>query len=165
MIEADKQLLEEANKRPESEYCPVKPARTFNAMINPLVGYQIAGTIWYQGESNVGSNQYDSIFSKLIYSWRKLWDYDFPFYFVQIAPYSMGEDHFAGAILRDAQRKTLQVPGTAMVVTSDIATIDDIHPKDKKSVGIRLANLVLATIYKTNTELVNTPLFHKIEQI
>ncbi|VXB57695.1 Sialate O-acetylesterase [Flavobacterium sp. 9AF] len=162
-IESDKKILEEANKRPVSEYCPVKPGLTYNAMIHPLVGYKIAGTIWYQGESNVGSNQYDTIFSLLISSWRTLWGYDFPFYFVQIAPFSMGENHFSGAILRNSQRKTLRVKETAMVVTSDISTIDDIHPKNKKSVGIRLANVALANIYKTNPELVNSPILDKIE--
>lgn len=162
-MQADKELLEEANKRPSSEYCPVKLGSTFNTMINPLIGYKIAGVIWYQGESNVGSNRYDSIFSTLIQSWRTLWGYDFPFYYVQIAPYFMGEEHFSGAILRNAQRKTLKVKGTAMVVSSDIATIDDIHPKNKKSVGMRLANLALANLYKTNQDLVNCPLFNKIE--
>ena len=82
---------------------------------------------------------------------------------MQIAPYKYGEDHFGGSIIRDAQRKVLQqIPNTGMIVTSDISTAEDIHPKDKKSVGTRLANLALANIYKTNTALVNGPLYKGI---
>ncbi len=163
VIQNDAVLLEAAKTRKEESYGPNQPGRAFNAMIYPLAKFKIAGTLWYQGESNVGSAVYDKTLSALITSWRKLWNYDFPFYFVQIAPYKYGEDHFGGAIIRDAQRKVLQeVPNTGMIVTSDISPIDDIHPKDKKSVGIRLANLALANTYKTNTTLVNGPLYKAI---
>ena len=163
VIQNDAVLLEAAKTRKEESYGPNQPGRAFNAMIYPLTKFKIAGALWYQGESNVGSTVYDKTLSGLITSWRKLWKYDFPFYFVQIAPYKYGEDHFSGAIIRDAQRKALQeVPNTGMVVTSDISPIDDIHPKDKKSVGIRLANLALANTYKANTALVNGPLYKGI---
>lgn len=163
LFEKNPELLKAIEDKKPNEYCPIEASLAFNAMINPLVGYKIAGTLWYQGESNVGSAIYDKTFSTLIYSWRTLWNYDFPFYFVQIAPYQYGENHFGGAEVRDFQRRTLQVPKTGMVVTSDISTADDIHPKDKKSVGIRLANLALANTYKTNSNLVNGPLFKNIE--
>ena len=153
------ELLKATADYKPNEYCPVEPTLAFNAMINPLVGFKIAGTIWYQGESNVGSVIYDKTFSTLISSWRTLWNDEFPFYFVQIAPYQYGENHFGGAEVRDFQRRTLQLCKTGMAVTSDISPIDDIHPKNKKSVGIRLANLALANTYKTNSNLVNGPLF------
>lgn len=163
VIQNDPILLEAAKTRKEERYGPNQPGRAFNAMIYPLTGFKIAGVIWYQGESNVGSTVYHKTFSTLISSWRKWWNYDFPFYYVQIAPYNYGENHFGGAIIRDAQRKVLQeVANVGMVVTSDISPIDDIHPKDKKSVGIRLANLALANTYKTNTQMVNGPLFKGI---
>lgn len=164
VIQNDAVLLETAKTRKEESYGPNQPGRAFNAMIYPLTKFKIAGVLWYQGESNVGSTVYDKTLSALITSWRKLWKYDFPFYYVQIAPYKYGEDHFRGSIIRDAQRKVLQeVPNTGMVVTSDISPIDDIHPKDKKSVGIRLANLALVNTYKNNTELVNGPLYKGIK--
>jgi sialate O-acetylesterase len=157
-------LLEASKTRKEVSYSPNQPGRAFNAMIYPLIGFKIAGVLWYQGESNVGSSVYDKTFSSLITSWRKLWKSDFPFYYVQIAPYKYGEDHFGGAIIRDAQRKVLQeVPNTGMALTSDISPIDDIHPKDKKTVGTRLANLALANTYKTNSALVNGPLYKGIK--
>ena len=164
VIKNDAVLLESAKTRKEEVYGPNQPGRAFNAMIYPLIGYKIAGVIWYQGESNVGSAVYDKTFSALISSWRKLWDYEFPFYYVQIAPYQYGDDHFGGVEIRNAQRKVLQeIPNTGMVLTSDISPIDDIHPKDKKSVGLRLANLALVNTYKTNSDLVNGPLYKGIK--
>jgi len=164
VIQNDPVLLESAKTRKEERYGPNQPARAFNAMIYPLTKFKISGALWYQGESNVGSTVYDKTLSALITSWRKLWGYDFPFFYVQIAPYKYGENHFGGSIIRDAQRKVLQeVPNTGMVITSDISPIDDIHPKDKKSVGIRLGNLALANTYKTNTALVNGPLYKGIK--
>tara|TARA_R110000868_G_scaffold51116_1_gene162390 strand:+ start:5625 stop:7004 length:1380 start_codon:yes stop_codon:yes gene_type:complete len=164
VIQNDAVLLESAKTRKEETYGPNQPGRAFNAMIYPLVGFKIAGVIWYQGESNVGSTVYDKTFSALITSWRKLWHYEFPFYYVQIAPYQYGEDHFGGVEIRNAQRKVLQeVPNVGMAITSDISPIDDIHPKDKKSVGMRLANLALVNTYKTNSNLVNGPLYKNIK--
>ncbi|MFV8366852.1 MULTISPECIES: sialate O-acetylesterase [unclassified Flavobacterium] len=164
VIQNDAVLLASAKTRKEETYGPNQPGRAFNAMIYPLVGFKIAGVIWYQGESNVGSAVYDKTFSALISSWRKLWNYEFPFYYVQIAPYQYGDDHFGGVEVRNAQRKVLQeIPNTGMVLTSDISPIDDIHPKDKKTVGTRLANLALVKTYKTNTDLVNGPLYKNIK--
>jgi sialate O-acetylesterase len=163
VIQNDTVLLEAAKTRKEESYGPNQPGRAFNAMIYPLTKFKIAGALWYQGESNVGSEVYDKTLSALITSWRKLWKYDFPFYFVQIAPYKYGVDHFSGTIIRDAQRKVLQeVPNTGMVVISDVSTVEDIHPKDKKSVGIRLANLALVDTYKVNSATVNGPLYKGI---
>jgi sialate O-acetylesterase len=163
VIQNDPVLLEAAKTRKEETYGPNQPGRAFNAMIAPITPFKIAGVLWYQGESNVGSVVYDKTLSALITSWRKLWKYDFPFYLVQIAPYKYGEDHFGGAIIRNAQRKVIQeVPNTGMVLTSDISTVEDIHPKDKKTVGVRLANLALANTYKVNNTLVNGPLYKGI---
>ena len=164
VIQNDAVLLESAKTRKEEVYGPNQPGRAFNAMIYPLIGYKIAGVIWYQGESNVGSAVYDKTFSALIASWRKLWNYEFPFYYVQIAPYQYGDDHFGGVEIRNAQRKVLQeILYTGMVLTSDISPIDDIHPKDKKTVGTRLANLALVKTYKTNSYVVNGPLYSGIK--
>ncbi|WNH09300.1 sialate O-acetylesterase [Thalassobellus suaedae] len=139
IIKKDTALLTAANKLTPVSFGPIKPGKAFNTMINPLVGYKIAGALWYQGESNVGSDVYDKNLEALIASWRNLWGYNFPFYFVQIAPYNYGENHFGGVIIRDAQRKAVkQIKNSGMVVISDVSPIDDIHPKDKKAVGFRL---------------------------
>lgn len=160
VIQNDPLLLENAKKLNEQEYGPRQPGRAYNAMIYPFVGFKIAGALWYQGESNVGSTVYDKTLSALITSWRKVWQDDFPFYYVQIAPYKTGTNNFSNVTLRDSQRKLLkEVSNTGMVVISDVSDTIDIHPKDKKSVGIRLANLALANTYKTNSGLVNGPVF------
>ena len=164
VIQNDAILLENAKKLNEQEYGPRQPGRAYNAMIYPFVGFKIAGTLWYQGESNVGSAVYDKTLSALITSWRKVWREDFPFYFVQIAPYKTGNNNFSNVTVRNSQRKVLQqVNTTGMVVISDVSDTIDIHPKDKKSVGIRLANLALANTYKKNIGLVNGPLFKDVK--
>lgn len=164
VVQNDPVVLENAKKLNEQEYGPHQPGRAYNAMIAPIAGFKIAGTIWYQGESNVGSLVYDKTLSALITSWRKSWNDEFPFYFVQIAPYKTGTNNFSNVTVRNSQRKILkEVPKTGMVLTSDISDTIDIHPKNKKSVGIRLANLALAEVYKTNSNLVNGPLFKEIK--
>lgn len=158
VIEEDVILKEAANKLQPVEWGPTEAARAFNAMIYPLIGYNIAGALWYQGEANVGAFNYDKTLEALIKSWRIKWEKDFPFYYVQIAPYDYGKDHFGGVEIRDAQRKVLDiVSSTGMVVISDVSPTDDIHPKDKKPVGVRLANLALADYYKTYFKEVNGP--------
>lgn len=164
VIRNDETLAEAAKKIVPFDWGPSEPGRAFNAMINPLVGFKIAGVIWYQGESNLGAVTYDKTFGALITSWRRLWNYDFPFYFVQIAPYNYDNDQYGAAIIRNAQRKVVQqLANTGMVVTSDISPTNDIHPKDKKSVGTRLANLALANTYKTYTAVVNGPLYRQMK--
>lgn len=124
------------------------PARLYNAMIHPLVPYTIQGAIWYQGEANKDRpEQYARLFPSMIESWRAVWSQgDFPFYFVQIAPFIYwNKDSWH---LREAQLKTMQtVPNTGMAVTLDIGTELIIHPPYKKEVGDRLAYWALAKTY------------------
>lgn len=164
VVNDDALLLENAKKLNEQEYGPRQPGRAYNAMIYPIVGFKIAGTLWYQGESNVGSLVYDKTLGALITSWRKEWKDEFPFYYVQIAPFKTGSNNFSNVTVRNSQRKLLkEVNNVGMVITSDISDTIDIHPKNKKSVGIRLANLALVQTYKTNSNLVNGPLFKEFK--
>lgn len=122
------------------------PSVLYNAMIHPLIPYQIAGAIWYQGESNVGrAAQYQQLFPAMISDWREQWGKEFPFYYVQIAPYNYGNNWSPD--LRDAQRLTLNTPRTGMVVTLDIGHPKNIHPANKQDVGRRLAGLALKNTY------------------
>jgi len=133
------------------------PTVLFNAMVNPVVNYSIKGAIWYQGESNVGrAAQYEKIFPLMIQNWRDVWGIkDFPFYYVQIAPYVYSHiDSTESALLREAQKKALELPGTGMAVTLDIATVMNIHPPYKKEVGERLASLALNNDYGINVPCV-----------
>jgi sialate O-acetylesterase len=126
-------------------------------MVNPVLPYHIKGAIWYQGESNVGrADQYAKIFPAMIQNWRDAWDIkDFPFYFVQIAPYVYsGVDSTESAFLREAQESALKLPNTGMAVTLDIATVMDIHPPFKMEVGERLAMLAMKNDYGIKTACV-----------
>ncbi|MBC3786629.1 sialate O-acetylesterase [Spirosoma utsteinense] len=125
----------------------------FNAMINPLVPYAVAGAIWYQGESNAGrAYQYRRTFPLMIQDWRQHWKEDFPFLFVQLASFnaSNGDSRrgSAWAELREAQTMTLQLPNTGMAITADIGEATDIHPKNKHDVGNRLAAEAMRVVYR-----------------
>lgn len=159
VIENDDFLKEAAQKQKPVPWGPVEPARLYNAMISPMIPFRIAGALWYQGEANtINSSAYEELLTALIESWREKWGYEFPFYFAQIAPYKYG-DSFDGVIVRDEQRRALEVPKTGMVILSDIGDTIDIHPKNKQDVGLRFANLALNRHYKTENILDSGPLF------
>lgn len=132
------------------------PTLLFNAMLKPLIPFTIQGAIWYQGESNAGrAFQYRKAFPLMITDWRKHWGQgDFPFYFVQLSSFN---DHngnsnagSAWAELREAQAMTLKLTNTGMAVTTDIGEANDIHPRNKKDVGYRLAAIALTDTYRKN---------------
>ncbi|HEX6884447.1 MAG TPA: sialate O-acetylesterase [Planctomycetota bacterium] len=142
--------LAELGWPPSSQlYHPGQPSVLWNAMIAPLAPSALAGVIWYQGEANVGrAAQYERLFPTLIDAWRGAFRRDFPFLYVQIAPFAYGGDTGDAARLRDAQRRTLaRTRGTGMAVTMDIGDPADIHPLEKRAVGERLALLALARRY------------------
>jgi len=119
-------------------------------MVSPVLPYQIKGAIWYQGEANVGrAEQYSKIFPAMIQDWREAWGIkDFPFYFVQIAPFVYaGADSTESGFLREAQESALKLAKTGMAVTLDIAVVNNIHPPFKTEVGERLALLALNNDY------------------
>ena len=120
----------------------------FDRILSNVIPFTIKGTIWYQGEANViNYDEYQTLFSALIEDWRESWGYEFPFYYVQIAPFT--EEGNVG--VREAQRKTLETTeNTGMVVLMDIGERDDIHPHNKQDVGKRLALLALDKDYGFN---------------
>jgi sialate O-acetylesterase len=165
LVENDTTLKNAAAKLNQTQGWPVQPGLAYNAMIYPVTNYSIAGAIWYQGESNAGTaSTYTSLFTAMINSWRKAWQKDFPFYFVQIAPFAGYGDNSSSAFLREAQTKTLDLSNTGMVLTSDLVdNINDIHPKMKKEVGERLANLALAETYHQQNGAYKIPMYKKLQ--
>ena len=137
------------------------PSVLFNGMIAPLLPYAIRGAIWYQGESNrTWAYQYRELFPAMIEDWRAHWGCgEFPFYFVQIAPFGYGDDTGEAAELREAQMMTLRTPNTGMAVTMDIGDPADIHPRKKLEVGQRLARWALAKTYGKRIEVWSGPLY------
>lgn len=158
------------------EFKPGNPNQAsvlYNSMIHPLVPFAIRGAIWYQGESNVGrAEQYARLFPAMITDWRKAWGQgDFPFLFVQLAPYCYGGDHKTKtpkdtgqlAELWDAQVKTLELKNTGMAVTTDITDLFDIHPRNKQDVGRRLALWALANTYGKSDITYSGPLYESMK--
>ncbi len=142
------------------------PTMLYNGMIHPIVGFPIRGAIWYQGESNHGEGLlYLEKKKALIGGWRELWGQgDFPFYYVQIAPFQYGnEDPTILAKFWEAQAAVQTIPKTGMVVINDIATLNDIHPPNKQDVGLRLALLALKNDYGKTDLVANSPEFDSLE--
>ena len=165
-IEEDAELKKAAEKLEPVAWWPTEPGLTYNSMIHPLLNFEIAGCIWYQGESNRQNvPSYYRSFPLLIDTWRKAWGNEFPFYFVQIAPFNYGasNDNDA-AFVRDAQLYTLKnVAKTGMAVTNDIGNLENIHPINKQEVGRRLALWALAKTYGKENMVYSGPLYKKIE--
>ena len=129
---------------------PQTPTVLFNAMINPMVGFGIRGAIWYQGESNRNeADKYVSLLPGLVENWRSVWGVgEFPFYYVQIAPFDYGTGGLSSAYLREAQLKaSAAIPNIGMACIMDLGEKDNIHPADKKTGSERLALLALNKTY------------------
>ena len=150
-----------ANTKSKTGFNANYPSSLFNGMINPLIPFAIKGAIWYQGESNVyDAKLYAQIFPEMVKCWRTYWNQgDFPFYFVQIAPYKY-DSGSKSELLREAQLHSLKtIPNSGMAVTMDIATINNIHPPDKEDVGKRLAFWALAKNYSLKDVAFSGPLY------
>jgi sialate O-acetylesterase len=146
---------------------PWRPTGLYNSMIHPLIPFAIRGAIWYQGESNLADGMlYHEKMKALIGGWRKLWNQgDFPFYFVQLAPFRYenwpSKDITPTSLPRmwEAQAASLTIPNTGMAVTTDIGDLNDIHPANKQDVGKRLALWALAKTYGRTDLVYSGPLY------
>lgn len=127
------------------------PSQLYNGMIAPITSFAIKGVIWYQGESNAGNpKKYRTLFPTLINNWRTVWGNDFPFLWVQLANYMAPPDQpkeSSWAELREAQTSTLSLPNTGQALAIDIGVANDIHPRNKQDVGLRLALNALKITY------------------
>ncbi|HEY4050448.1 MAG TPA: sialate O-acetylesterase [Acidobacteriaceae bacterium] len=153
--------------RPKHPYRPAPeswaPSGLFNGMVAPEIGFAIKGVIWYQGESNSGAglaSMYSKVFPALISNWRTKWgEGNFPFLFVQISSFHSPNETWG--IVRDAQRRTLDLVNTGMAVTLDVGNAENVHPADKQTVGHRLALAARALVYGEPTEY-SGPLFRQV---
>ena len=141
-----------------------KSGQRYSGMIAPLKPFSIRGTIWYQGEANVGNGlKYAEKMKTLIEGWRQVWGYDFPVYFVQLPPCS---GYKSGSLppMWEAQAASLKIPGTGMVVTTDLVdNIKDIHPQNKLPVGDRLALWAMAKDYGKKDLVYSGPLYKSMK--
>lgn len=150
-ILANEQLMRYAALQKLAPRKPHQPGVLWNGMLAPFAGYTIAGSLWYQGEDNtIAYGGYDQLIQTMVGAWREAWGYQFPFYFVQIAPFVYTQYKKPNAaLLREQQARTARkLPRSGMVVTTDLVDdLKNIHPKRKKAVASRLADLALAEIY------------------
>jgi len=165
LVENNPELKAASQKLTPAAWWPVLQGLTFNAMINPVTNFEISGVIWYQGESNVGTySTYKLIMNTMINSWRQAWQKEFPFYFVQIAPFSGYGDNNVGALLRESQTNCLSIPKTGMVVVSDLVDdLSNIHPINKTDVAARLSNLALSENYGKTGLAYKYPMFKSMK--
>lgn len=148
----DRELLETefAGEELRDSMFGFPPGSLYSSMIRPLQPFAIRGILWYQGESNAGKpNQYARLLPALIKRWREHWeDLDLPFYMVQLPNYAKPFDGAFFHPIREVQHLVWQsIPNTAIAVTVDAGESDDVHPKDKKTVGDRLGRIARALTY------------------
>ncbi len=145
----------------------------YRGFIVPIQPFAIRGTIWYQGEWNtntsIGSpNKYQNRFPELINGWRAAWGQgDFPFLFVQLPNFNSADPW---ATIREAQRLTNKsVSNTGMAIAIDLGNrvpgypdSTELHPRDKRDVGYRLALMSLDHVYKHTNPAASGPLFKSL---
>lgn len=139
-----------------------EPTVLFNGMVAGLVPFAIRGAIWYQGCSNNGEGMlYLEKTKALVNGWRKVWGQgDFPYYLVQLAPYTYGGNSKALPGIWEAQAAVpAAIPNTGYTVINDIGTLKNIHPTNKQDVGLRMANQALNRTYGLKNILWSGPAY------
>lgn len=146
------------------------PTALYNAMINPLIHYTIKGALWYQGESNRNEpEKYKKLFPAMVKDWRTRWGIgDFPFYYVQIAPYWYNNDAFSSAensaFIREAQLQCMElIPNSGIAIIMDIGDKFCIHPPKKKEVADRLLFNALNQTYGFENVDGKSPVYESLE--
>jgi sialate O-acetylesterase len=130
-----------------------KPVLIYNAIVYPMLNLSVKGMIYYQGESNITDKRehYIPLFTAVVANLRsQLKQGDLPFYYTQIAPYREEHDDttaFRAAIFKETQEKLLSIKNTGMAVTMDVGEERNVHPRNKKPVGERLAAIALNKTY------------------
>lgn len=148
----------------------VTPTALYNAMLLPISGYTIKGCIFYQGEANITDpTAYRMRFPAMVAEWRARWGAEFPFFYVQLAPYgytNMGwsPDQTQAARFREVQQQCMSdIPRSGMVATTDIGAVHTIHPPDKKTVAKRLLYLAYARCYGYKGFECSGPIYKSME--
>ncbi len=165
VIDSDPIMKKAASEIVVKTHRPHQPGYLYNAMIYPISNYSIKGALWYQGESNTPrAYAYENMLNGMIGAWREAFQNNFPFYYVQIAPWKYETSLYEGALLQEAQSKSLSYPKTGMVVITDLVDdVTNLHPQNKKTVGERLAILALADTYGKDIPVYTSPRLKTME--
>ncbi|ERJ60960.1 sialate O-acetylesterase [Sphingobacterium paucimobilis] len=146
-----------------------EPIMLYNGMIAPVVNYGMKGVIWYQGESNVSkAEEYKHLMPALVENWRKkIGQGNIPFLFVQLANYKAYNPKMVKsewAELRDAQLNNWKtIPNSGMAVAIDVGEAKDIHPKNKWTVGQRLALSAQYIAYGNKQVVYSGPIYKELK--
>ena len=155
--ERGRQNLGDSNARYSDDLGPnhaFKPGFAYASGIVPLAPFPVKGVLVYQGESNAEEwarvVEYGELFKLLVDEYRTLWKNPrLPCYWVQLSSI----ERVYWPMFRDVQRRLLdEVNHGGMAVTSDIGSRNDVHPRDKKTVGERLALWALQETYGRDIE-------------
>ena len=144
-----------------------RPGGLFQTMVSRIAGYDCRGVIWYQGEADADHPfLYKKLFEGVIRSWRKAWEKELPFLFVQLAPFEAWQgcsgENFP--VLRQQQQEAEdEIKDCWMASIMDVGSRFDIHPKEKQPVGERLALLALGKMYGQD-KLCEAPRISAIEK-
>lgn len=153
-------------EEPKDPRSPNTASVLFNGMINPLLSFPIKGVIWYQGESNAGNAyEYRVRFPAMIQDWRARWGTQIPFLWVQLANFRNPQNDPVSddwAVLRESQEKTLALPATGTALAIDVGEAKDIHPRDKQTVGARLALAARAVAYGEKNVVFSGPRYQSM---
>ena len=157
-IDADNILGPGAWPPPSGPLSDRRPGALFEAMVLRIAPLSVKGVIFYQGETDAEGHEADYyvVFKSMIEEWRSVFrNSDLPFVFCELPtfntsdPKSNEEINMRWAKLREQQRKVeATVPGTYRVVLIDCGEIDNLHPEDKKTPGLRLAQAALKSVYQ-----------------
>jgi len=151
------------------ENYPIMPSVLHQGMIEPIAPLALAGALWYQGEANTSrAHQYRALLPAMIADWRRTFGQgDFPFLITGLPAFQAHRDEPGSdgwAELREAQALTARaVPNCGLAVTIDTGEADNIHPRDKRPVGERLALVALAQHYGKNV-VASGPVFRDFQR-
>lgn len=142
----------------------------FNSQLNPIAGFTAKGFLWNQGESNVGHHlDYPQRQNDMVELWRQLWgNPDMPFYFVELPGWEYSDANGTwAAYFREAQHKAEKLTKNSHIIcTSDLVypdEVDDIHARNKKELGKRLAAQAATFTYGIKGIPYKYPVFQKAD--
>lgn len=134
-----------------------EPTALYNGVLYPIRRVKVAGIAFYQGESNTEYPEpYEQLFQAMIGDWRELFGEEVPFIFIGLSSFGLTKEEKEGtnwAVLREAQKKALCLPNTAMITTIDVGEWNDLHPQNKKEVGRRVALAMQQCVYGKRVEI------------
>ncbi len=147
------------------------PGALYEHMVKRTAPFSVRGVLWYQGESDdEGPDRmvYEEMLSTLIDDWRALWSEEsLPFLIVQLPGwekwlFTQNGDY---AAIRRCQELVAQKKNAVYLCSiSDIGEQFDIHPKNKKDVGYRLALLAEGHVYGRDL-LCDAPCLNHAERV